>query len=80
MLAIPASTSQPTTQTHNNTRRERSYQKVIIPPSTQKSNVTPTLWIDEMMLEGVEYIPAPTTRLMMRKAVDQVPSFLSARP
>ena len=72
--------SQPTTRIHNNNRRERSYQKVISPPSTQKSNVTPTLWIYVMMLEGVEYIPAPTTRLMMRKAVDHVPSFLSEHP
>jgi hypothetical protein len=30
-----------------------------------------------MMPAGVEYIPEPTTRLMIRKAVDHVPSFLS---
>jgi hypothetical protein len=33
-----------------------------------------------MIAEGLEYIAPPTTRLMMRNAVDQVPSFLSARP
>jgi hypothetical protein len=52
----------------------------MTPPNTQNTKVKPTLWVDEMMLEGVEYIPAPTTRLMMRKAVDQVPSFLSVGP
>lgn len=29
------------------------------------------------MPAGVENIPAPTTRLMIRNAVDHVPSFLS---
>ncbi len=55
----------------------RAYQKVITPPNTQNTKVKPTLLVDNIMLEGVEYIPAPTTRLMMRNAVDHVPSFLS---
>lgn len=49
----------------------------MTPPKTQNSNVAPTLLREFMIPAGVEYIPEPTTRLMIRKAVDHVPSFLS---
>jgi hypothetical protein len=39
--------------------------------------VAPTLSVYRMIDDGVEKIPVPTTRLMIKKAVDQLPSFLS---
>lgn len=54
-----------------------THQKVITPPNTQKRSVAPTLLVLWMMDDGVEKMPAPMTRLMMRNAVDHVPSFRS---
>lgn len=51
----------------------------MTPPSTQNRSVAPTLSVYWMMEDGVEKMPVPTTRLMIRKAVDHVPSFLSLR-
>jgi len=56
----------------------RTHQKVINPPNTQNSNVAPTLLVRRMISAGVLKIAEPTTRLMIRNAVDHVPSFLSS--
>jgi hypothetical protein len=53
-------------------------QNVMAPPRTQNNKVAPTLFVYPMILEGVEYMPVPTTRLMIKNAVDQVPSLRSS--
>jgi hypothetical protein len=58
-------------------RWEEHVPNVIIPPRTQKNIVAPTELVPFMMADGVLYIPVPTTRLIMRNAVDHTPSLRS---
>ena len=53
------------------------YQNVMNPPSTQNSREAPTLFVACMMVDGVEKIPVPIIRLMIKKEVDQKPSLRS---
>lgn len=56
------------------------YQKLIIPPRSQNRSVTPTLSVACMMVDGVENIPVPTMRFIIKSDVEKNPSFLSVSP
>lgn len=56
---------------------QETHAKVITPPNTQNNNVAPTLFVYLIIDDGVEKIPVPITRLMIRNAVDHVPSLRS---
>ena len=49
-----------------------------MPPSSQNINEPPTLSVLEIIVEGVEKMPVPMTRFIMRRAVEKTPSFRSA--
>ena len=54
-----------------------THANVMIPPKSQNISAPPTLSVFEMMVEGVEKMPVPITRLMMSSAVEKTPSFRS---